>query len=216
MTTSRPVVVVLSGGLDSTVTLALAVARHGADQVRALGADYGQRHVRELRAAQVVAAHYGIPYETCDLRGLLTGSALLGEGEVPHGHYAAPSMEQTVVHGRNLLFASVAVSAAGPGGEVWLGVHSGDHYIYPDCRPSFWAPFSTAVRLAYKVSVVTPLILGSKTDAVRRGVAQGAPLHLTWSCYEGGELHCGQCGTCVERREAFAEARHPDPTDYAA
>lgn len=206
-------VVVLSGGVDSTVTLARVLNEPG-PPVIALSFDYGQTHRVELASARDVAAYFSIPHEIIDVAGLLRGGSLLGEGEIPLGHYADESMKSTVVHARNMLFASLAVSRAGEGGEVWLGVHGGDHHIYPDCRPTFWEPYSEAVRAAYSVEIVTPYLSADKTEIARDSARFGAPVHLTWSCYQGGPLQCGACGTCVERREAFALAGVPDPTTY--
>lgn len=206
-------VVVLSGGLDSTVTLATAIEQ-GNEAPLAVSFDYGQTHGVELESARAVAAHYHVPLEVIDVRGLLTGGALLGEGDIPTSEYDADTMASTVVHARNMLFASIAVSRAGDGGEVWLGVHGGDHHIYPDCRESFWAPYSLAVRTAYNVDVVLPYLTSSKADIVRSGHKLDAPMELTWSCYKGGSVQCGECGTCLERREAFAAAGVTDLTRY--
>lgn len=210
-------IAVLSGGLDSTVTLtAMKTMQHrGTPTFSALAFDYGQTHRVEIEAAQRVASSLDVPLEVVDVRGLLGGpSSLLGVGEIPEGHYADDSMKSTVVHARNMLFASLAISRAGEGGGVWLGVHGGDHHIYPDCRPSFWEPFSQAVQAAYGVEMRLPYLYADKAQIVREGAALGAPMGLTWSCYKGGELHCGSCGTCIERREAFELAGVTDPTNY--
>jgi 7-cyano-7-deazaguanine synthase len=210
--------VILSGGLDSTSALALTLAGpdpHEDERVAAISFDYGQRHRRELHAAAGVAGHYGIGHRVVELHGLLHGSALLGEVEVPEGHYAAESMKATVVQGRNLLFASVAIaSSTSPGDTLVVGVHAGDHPVYPDCRPDFWHHLAELGK-AYGVDVVAPFVNLSKAEVVKIGSRLGAPLHLTWSCYQGGERHCGRCGTCVERAEAFQLAGVADPTDYA-
>lgn len=203
----------LSGGLDSTSALAAALQEH--DDVRAWTVLYGQRHARELDAAQAVADHYSIPCQAIDARGLLTGSSLLDGTPVPHGHYAADTMRATVVNGRNLLFAALVIARAQPGDEVWLGVHGGDHHIYPDCRPDFIDPLALAVHAAYGIAIRAPFLHTDKAGAASLGHTLGAPLHLTWSCYEGGQTHCGRCGTCVERAEAFHLAGIPDPTQYA-
>jgi 7-cyano-7-deazaguanine synthase len=207
--------VVLSGGLDSTCALALTIDSNP-ERVEAISFDYGQRHVKELERARVIAAHYGIAHTIINLRGVIPfgESALVGQTPVPEGHYAEDSMKATVVPGRNLLFASVAVAHAQPGDSIVFGVHAGDHPIYPDCRPEFWADLADAVERAYIVSIETPFVLMSKADLVARGAYLNAPLAATWSCYQGGEIHCGKCGTCVERAEAFALADIPDPTDY--
>jgi 7-cyano-7-deazaguanine synthase len=204
------VTVMLSGGLDS----ACAAAVSGA--TAAVAFNYGQRHVRELEAARDVAAAMGMRLSVVNLAGLLHGSALLGDGPVPHGRYDAPSMAATVVPGRNLLFAAAAVASlpAGASHRLVAGVHAGDHPVYPDCRPAFWSALGEAVR-AYGVRLDTPFIAMTKAEALAAGAAAGAPVGLTWSCYEGGSVHCGRCGTCVERAEAFDLAGIGDPTRYA-
>lgn len=197
--------VVLSGGVDSTVTLARAMREGG--RVQAITFDYGQRHAREIQAARDVADHYGVPHQVIQVPpGVLTGSSLTGDGDLPTGEYGRETMSSTVVHGRNLLFASLALSYAGPGSVVWFGVHSGDHHLYPDCRPEFWVDLYRLARDTYDVHLRAPFVLANKADIVREGLALDAPLHLTWSCYAGGERPCGECGTCLERAEAFREA----------
>lgn len=206
--------VILSGGLDSTTALALARESAPGEDVAAVSFNYGQRHARELAAAAAVTAHYRIRHQVIDLSGLLHGSALLGETDVPEGHYAADTMTATVVNGRNLLFAAAAIATTKPGDTVWTGVHAGDHPIYPDCRPEFWVALATAAE-AYDVRVTAPFITLPKSEVVYIGDKVDAPLELTWSCYQGGDLHCGRCGTCVERAEAFDAAGVTDPTTYA-
>lgn len=204
--------VLFSGGMDSTALLVRAARQHGADQIRAVSFDYGQRHARELRAAEQIAARLGIDHFVLNLRGLLTGSALLGQGDIPHGHYADESMAATVVPGRNLLFAAAVIAQARAGDAIMLGVHAGDHPVYPDCRPSFVRALADAAQ-AYDVAVFAPWVNITKAEIVE--AEPDAPYGLSWSCYEGGALHCGACGTCVERREAFELADMPDPTSYA-
>lgn len=200
-----------SGGLDSTALLTRAVRDHGAEHTQAVSIWYGQKHRNELDAAERIAASLGVQWGTLDLTGLLSGSALLGDGPVPEGHYAAPSMASTVVHGRNLLFASALIGRARPGDEVWLGVHAGDHHVYPDCRPEFIEHLA-ATAATYDVTVRAPWV--DMTKAAVIAAEPTAPYELTWSCYNGRELHCGRCGTCVERAEAFALAGVTDPTHY--
>lgn len=210
--------VVLSGGMDSTVALAVANSElQPGDTIQAVSFAYGQRHKKELTAAQAVAHYFTVPHRVISLDGLMSGSALLYGGEVPHGHYAEENMKATVVQGRNLLFASAAVAATGTdeNPKVWLGVHAGDHPIYPDCRPEFWDRLRGLVKDAYGVALYTPFLNISKAEVAKVGHRLGAPLGLTWSCYEGGEIHCGRCGTCVERAEAISLAGVPDPTPYA-
>lgn len=200
-----------SGGLDSTALLTRAVRCHGAEDVQAVSIQYGQRHRNELDAAERIAATLGVPWGTLDLTGLLSGSALLSDEPVPEGHYAAPNMAATVVHGRNLLFAAALISRARPGDAVWLGVHAGDHPVYPDCRPAFIDALAMTAS-TYDVTVRAPWVRISKADII--AAEPDAPYDLTWSCYKGGEIHCGKCGTCVERAEAFSLAGVPDPTRY--
>lgn len=208
--------VVLSGGLDSTSALAVTLEGTDPSRVVAVSFDYGQRHRRELDAAAAVALHYGIQHRVIDLAGLLHGSALLGVVAVPEGHYAEQTMAATVVQGRNLLFASVAIASSRPGDTLVLGVHAGDHPIYADCRPEFWHHLNEAAAAAYGVQVTVPFVDLDKAQVVAVGHGAGAPLALTWSCYAGGpSRHCGRCGTCVERAEAFHLAGIPDPTAYA-
>lgn len=201
-----------SGGMDSTALIYRAVERYGPEQVRAVSFDYGQTHNdRELEAARTIAAGLGVERVTIDLTGMMSGSALLGSGTIPDGHYSDETMSATVVNGRNLLFASAVIAQTSPGDEVWLGMHSGDHPIYADCRPDFVEGLAQAAR-AYGVTVLAPWVHVSKADIL--DLEPGAPYGLTWSCYKGGEVHCGTCGTCVERREAFTWAGLTDPTTY--
>lgn len=205
-------VVSLSGGMDSTATATRAVAQVGSTNVVAVSFDYGQRHRVELMAAARVAGHLGVNHTILNLTGLLHGSALLGESEVPEGHYAEATMKSTVVNGRNLLFAAALIAQTQPGDTVVLGVHAGDHPVYPDCRPEFIDAVRAAAT-AYDVAVDAPWVHLPK-DGIITAVPD-APYHLSWSCYQGGEVHCGRCGTCVERAEAFHLAGVTDPTVYA-
>jgi 7-cyano-7-deazaguanine synthase len=205
-------VVVLSGGLDSCVAASLA-AESGA--TRAISIDYGQRHRKELIAARAVADRLGIEHRLIDATGLLSGSALLGEHDIPTGRYDDASMTATVVHGRNLLLASIAIASTRRGDTIWVGVHAGDHPIYADCRPAFWHALTELAMEAYTVGVYAPFLEWSKAQIVKAGRDVGAPMALSWSCYEGKGIHCGKCGTCVERAEAFAVAGVDDPTEYA-
>jgi 7-cyano-7-deazaguanine synthase len=207
--------------MDSSTLLAEA-AQTGTARL-AVSIDYGQRHVREIAAAVVVAVHYGVELVALDLTGWgsrLTGSALTDPNvEVPHGHYADESMRATVVPNRNatLLSAAAGVAQARGCDRVLTAVHAGDHPIYPDCRPEFIAAIARATELATDgaVTIAAPFTHQTKTDIARLAGKLGVPIALTWSCYEGGDAHCGQCGTCIERREALRDAGVPDPTAYA-
>jgi len=212
---------IYSGGVDSTVLLAHLLAE--GREVHCLSVDYGQRHRRELEAARAICAHYGVDHRLADLRALapLFGSnALTGGVKVPEGHYEEESMKATVVPNRNMLLISVATAWAVSlrAESVAYGAHGGDHAIYPDCRPEFAEALDRAVRLAdwHEVRLERPFVKMDKAAIVRRGAELDVPFGLTWSCYVGGERHCGKCGTCVERKEAFRLAGVTDPTDYAA
>lgn len=214
------IVALLSGGLDST-TLVAKLLRDG-HLVCGIGFDYGQRHSRELESARDVADFLGITFRVCDLRGVqefISGSSQTSpEIDVPEGHYADESMRVTVVPNRNMIMASVAAGWATSldFDGIALAVHAGDHAIYPDCRPAFIERLESALSYAnYKpLAVWAPFLNMSKADIVREGASYMAPFWLTWSCYKGGLRHCGKCGTCVERREAFQLAGVQDPTEY--
>jgi 7-cyano-7-deazaguanine synthase len=218
------VVTTLSGGLDST-TLAYELAAEGHDLV-ALSFDYGQRHAKEIDFAARTAARLGAEHHVVDLGSVapqLSGSALTSDDvEVPEGHYTDASMAVTVVANRNAIMLSIAVGAAVSRGAeaVAAAVHAGDHIVYPDCRPEFIEAIQHEARVANEgfiadgFEVRAPFLLIGKDEIVRRGAALGVPFEDTWSCYVGGEVHCGRCGTCVERREAFDLAGVADPTTY--
>lgn len=210
--------VLLSGGLDSTVALAACE-----EPVIALSANYGQRHRdRELRAAASVAEFYNVHHYTLDLRSwgaMLPGGALTdARVDVPRTKYDPASMADTVVPNRNatLLMAAVGVAMAHGIDEVVAAVHGGDHNLYADCRPEFFAAAYATAQYATEgaVGIAAPFLHQSKADIVRNGDALAVPFELTWSCYNGGAHHCGVCGTCTERREAFKLAGVPDPTRY--
>ncbi len=189
--------------------------------------DYGQRHDRELAFAVRAAHHLDARHHLVDLSALasvLTGSALTDMTiDVPDGHYRDESMRATVVPNRNAIFLSVATGLAVAIGAdtVAIAVHAGDHPIYPDCRPAFITAFEQQARLANEgfshpdLRIEAPFLASTKVDIVRLGAELGVDLAATWSCYRGGDRHCGTCGTCVERREAFRDAGVIDPTSYA-
>lgn len=214
-----PVAVLLSGGIDSTT--ALAVANRDEDPQLAVSVDYGQRHVKELEAAKQVAEFYGVKHVILDMTGwgtLLSGSLTDPDVEVPSGNYDEDNMSVTVVPNRNATMLMAASGIADSFGlkEVWTAVHAGDHTIYPDCRPEFIESASNTAFLGTggSVSIKAPFGKVSKTEIVRIGGEIGAPLGLTWSCYRGLEVHCGECGTCRERKEAFNDSGVNDPTEY--
>ena len=185
--------------------------------------DYGQRHAKELEFARACAARLGVPFDLIDMRSVgahLTGSALTDDLDVPDGHYAEETMKVTVVPNRNAIMLAIAfgVAAAKGADAVATAVHGGDHFIYPDCRPAFTEAFEAMQKAALDgyadIRLYTPFVYVPKSDIVTEGAAHGTPFEETWSCYKGGAVHCGRCGTCVERREAFAIAGVEDPTVY--
>lgn len=213
--------VVCSGGLDS-VSLAHVLAAQG-NLSRLVSFDYGQRHRKELDSASACATRLNVPHHVIDLRSVgasLTGSALTDDVDVPDGHYAEETMRVTVVPNRNAIMLTIAYGIAAAQGDdhVATAVHGGDHFIYPDCRPAFTEAFDAMQQAALDgyadIRLYTPFVHLTKADIVKAGQAANTPFDLTWSCYKGGEHHCGRCGTCVERREAFALAGVADPTTY--
>jgi 7-cyano-7-deazaguanine synthase len=219
-----PGLVVLSGGLDSTVCMAVA-ARDGAGAPVALSFDYGQRHRVELDRAAAVAEHYGADHLTVALDLSLWGGSALTDGsiDVPRaadGESTQATIPLTYVPARNLIFLSVAAGVAEARGldAIYLGVNALDYSGYPDCRPEFIESFTGTAALALKrgvegdpLRVETPLIDLTKAGIVKLGFELGAPIELTWSCYRGGDTPCGDCDSCRLRAKGFAEAGVPDP-----
>lgn len=213
-------VLVYSGGMDSTVLLyELKKMRY---EVHALSFHYGQRHAKELHCAKAICFDLGVSHQTVDLTalgGLLGGSCLTDTSiDVPEGHYAEESMKATVVPNRNMIMLSIAAGHAMSikADCVAFAAHAGDHAIYPDCRKAFSDSLQHTIGLAdwHKVRLHRPYIDQTKTDIAKRGFLAGVPFEKTWSCYKGNEKHCGKCGTCIERKEAFEQAGLIDRTEY--
>ena len=213
-------VVLFSGGLDSTV-LVYDLLNEGAD-LKLLSIDYGQRHEKELKSSSEIAESLELKHEILRLpmlNNLLGGSALTDPSILlPEGHYAEDSMKATVVPNRNMILLSLAAGHAISlqFDTVAYAAHAGDHTIYPDCRPEFATAIDQALKLCdwNTVSLYRPFIQLSKQDLVRKGNELGVPFEKTWSCYAGNDKHCGKCGTCVERKEAFELVGLLDPTEY--
>ncbi len=215
--------IIYSGGLDSTVLL-YHLLNQG-HQVQALTVAYGQRHFVEMKHAAKICRNLCVEWRLADLRpiqGLIGTSSQTNTAiPVPHGHYAEESMKATVVPNRNMIMLAVAGgwAIATKCDFIAYGAHAGDHAIYPDCRDEFVNPLEQALLNAdwHKVQILRPFIGKTKANIVEIGAALGVPFEDTWSCYEGeGKEHCGKCGTCVERREAFQIAEVADPTTYKA
>ena len=214
------VCVLLSGGMDSVTAFHAALAEH--EVVAALSFDYGAKHnAREIPWAAWHAGRAQVPHEVIALdfiNRLFQSDLLKSGGEIPDGHYAEASMKQTVVPFRNAILLAIATGYAesiGAQGLV-IAAHGGDHAIYPDCREPFMQAMGQAMAEGTyaKIELLRPFIATDKAGIARLGTQLGIDYATTWSCYKGGERHCGTCGTCVERREAFLLAGLADPTDY--
>lgn len=214
------VCVLLSGGMDSVTVLYEATGTH--EVMGTLSFDYGSKHNgKELPFAGEHAARLGIPHHVVKLGfmdELFQSDLLKSGGDVPDGHYEEESMKRTVVPFRNGIMLAIAAGyAESVGAEaVVIAAHAGDHAIYPDCRESFMEAMGSAMeRGTYPgIRLLRPFIGEDKAGIAKRGAELGVDFSRTWSCYKGGEIHCGTCGTCVERREAFLLAGVPDPTQY--
>ena len=213
------VVALHSGGLDSTVMLA-HLLKNG-HEVKAISFNYGQKHSRELEAASNICSIFHIPQQVVNLtalRPLLNSVLTRDEQPVPEGTYTDEVMKATVVPNRNMIMLSIAAAWAISlkFNFISYAAHAGDHTIYPDCQPDFatWLAGALARCDFHKVLLLTPFIQVTKANIVKLGASIHAPMFETWSCYKGGALHCGKCGTCVERREAFALAGIVDSTQY--
>lgn len=212
----------LSGGMDSATLLWHVMEERDGDPI-ALSFHYGQRHSVELDHAWKLAELADVEHHVIDLRTvgvLLHGSSLIDMGvPVPDGHYAEETMKATVVPNRNAMMLNIgaAVAIGNKADKVYAGMHAGDHPVYPDCRPEFVEALNAQLHVGTEdaVSVEAPFIVMTKADICKMGAALDVPFGDTWSCYKGnGPNHCGRCGTCTERIEAFRIAGVPDPTTY--
>jgi len=215
------VIVLVSGGMDSVA--ALYDARTSHEVVAAVSFNYGSKHnLREIPFAERHCEKLGVLHRVIPLafmNELFTSHLLASGGEIPDGHYEEQTMKQTVVPFRNGIMLAIAggyAESIGAGGLV-IAAHAGDHAIYPDCRETFMQSMGAALRSGTyaEVELLRPFIALNKAEVARRGHDLGVDFAQTWSCYKGGAIHCGTCGTCVERREAFLVAGLPDPTEYA-
>jgi 7-cyano-7-deazaguanine synthase len=215
------VVVLCSGGMDSVTALHWARPRHDVRAV--LSFDYGAKHNhREIPFAVAHARLVGARHQTIPLAFIgehFASDLLQSGGDIPEGHYADENMKRTVVPFRNGIMLAVAggfAESCGAEGLV-IAAHGGDHAIYPDCREEFMRAMGDALRLGTYagIQLLRPFIALNKGQIAAEGAKLGVDFAQTWSCYKGGVVHCGKCGTCVERREAFAQAGVPDPTVYA-
>lgn len=208
--------------MDSVTALHHAAQEH--EVVSALSFDYGSKHnTSEIPYASWHSGQLGIPHTVVALpfiNGHFASDLLQSGGEIPDGHYAEANMVRTVVPFRNGIMLAIAAGFAESRGAEGLVIaaHSGDHAIYPDCREPFMQAMATAICSGtYSgIGVLRPFITTDKAGIAKRGAELGVDFARTWSCYKGGTVHCGTCGTCVERREAFLLAGINDPTTYLA
>ena len=214
-------VVIYSGGMDSFTILNRAY-KEGYD-LYALTFDYGQKHRKEIAFASDVCQQLDINHRIIDITAinqLLQSSSLTSDKEIPEGHYEAANMKSTVVPNRNMILLSLAIGYAVDIGanKVFYGAHSGDHAIYPDCRPDFVLAMNKVAKLAnYEpVDIVTPYLNSDKAEILADGLSMGLDYSHSWTCYNGRAKACGKCGSCVERLEAFAANNTTDPLPYEA
>jgi 7-cyano-7-deazaguanine synthase len=215
-------VVIYSGGLDSTTLL--YQLRDQGYEVKTLSVDYGQRHrQRESAAAAAICDRLGVERRVVNLASLVDflGKNSLSDHsvDVPEGRYKRSSMQVTTVPNRNMILVSVGIAWAISlqYDSVAFGAHGGRYSPYPDCQPAFAQAMHQAAGLCdwKKIAVLAPFVTWHKGDIVKRAAELGVPFELTWSCYKGGKTHCGRCGTCIDRREAFTKADLVDPVEYA-
>lgn len=212
-------VVIYSGGMDSFTVLNKAL--QDGLEVYPVTFNYGQRHVKEIDYAKRVCRELNLIHQITDISAIsnmLQGSSLTSDIDVPEGHYSDEMMKSTVVPNRNMIMLSIAIGyAVSIGAEkVYFGAHSGDHAIYPDCRPIFVEKMNEVSRIANyeSVEITTPYLNKDKGAILADGIKIGLDYNLTWTCYNGREKPCGKCGACVERLESFEINGVVDPVDY--
>lgn len=222
--------VLLSGGVDSTTCLGIAIDKYGSENVLALSVSYGQKHIKEIEAARQIASHYGVELLELDLSKMFEFSncSLLSKSdtEIPHEEYAKQLEKtdgapvSTYVPFRNGLFLSsaAAIAVSRDCEEIYYGAHADDAAgnAYPDCSEAFNSAMGRAIYLGSgnMVKVVAPFVGKTKADVVGMGLKLKVPYELTWSCYEGGDKPCGSCGTCIDRKRAFELNGVKDPAAY--
>lgn len=219
------IVIALSGGIDSATMLASLLEEEW--EVFCCSFYYGSKHGKyEFKAAEEIVKFYQqqghkihhLKFDLTEIFKNIQSSLLLSGGEIPEGHYNDVSMKQTVVPGRNTIFASImmGIAESNEAKYIALGVHQGDHFIYPDCRDEYVDALDTLVETATenKVGVLCPFSDATKQDIIEYAIIHRVPIHLTRTCYKDQELSCGKCGSCVERLEAFEKLNHKDPIKY--
>lgn len=213
-------VIILSGGMDSAVLLASQLSRKA--MLSAISFDYGAKHNHcEIPMASAMCRHYRVPHHVVALpfvADLFSSDLLLTGNDVPDGAYDAENMKQTVVPFRNGIMLAIAAGFAGSvnAARVLIGSHSGDHVIYPDCRPAFNEAMGAAIAAGtdHQVTLEAPFAGMDKRDIGDLGRQLGVDFRQTWTCYRGGAIHCGTCGACDERKYALRYTEGMDPTEY--
>lgn len=216
------VVIIYSGGMDSTVLLYELVLSRGPENVLAISFDYKSKHNdEEFKRARATTKLLGVEHKRISLGEVskhLKSNLLKSGGKIPEGHYAESNMKKTVVPFRNGIMLAIACGIAESWGakHVAIGNHAGDHAIYPDCRATFIESMNEAMAYGTyeSVKILSPFKFMSKADIADRGNDLGVDWKKSYSCYKGGKVHCGKCSTCFERREAFVLANVKDPTKY--
>jgi len=218
-------VLILSGGADSS-TLGYWLKSQGYQDLICVTFNYGQKQIIEIESAKKIAKNLNAVHHIIDvtfLKQFLKGSSLTDENiNVPHGAYTKENMSITVVPNRNTMLLSIAWSIAcvEKADVLAYGAQCGDHYLYPDTRPDYFNAINLALRLGTEdcrnenLELIAPLLKKSKAEVVKLGIDLGVPFEDTWSCYEGGDIHCGKCGACQNRIQGFIEADIMDPTKY--
>ena len=230
MLKNKKAVVLFSGGVDSTTCLGIAIQKYGVDNVLALSLSYGQKHSKEIECANKIVEHYGVDHIKQDLSSIMQFSncSLLKHSteDIKHGSYDEQIKEhgegpvETYVPFRNGLMISCAsaIALSFNADVIYYGAHSDDSAgsAYPDCSPAFWEAMNQAIYLGSgdKLRLEAPLLMMNKTEVVKTGLDLGVPYELTWSCYEGDDLACGECGTCIDRIRAFKDNGVKDLIEY--
>lgn len=219
-------VLALSGGIDSITTLAYLLEQ--GYQVHCILFQYGSKHNSyELEAARELIDHFSQKYpeqvgssyiDLTPVFSCMNSNLLQGQGEIPEGHYTKETMSQTVVPARNIIFLSImaGIAESEEASSIALGIHQGDHAIYPDCRTEFYKAMDSAIYLGTdrQIEIIAPFVDCNKTDIIRWGLEYLVPYEYTRTCYKEQEKPCGRCGSCIERLEAFQSLDTTDPVNY--
>ena len=220
-------ILILSGGLDSS-TLAYWLKVNGYNDLVCVTFNYGQKQIIELKSAQAISARIGATHHIVDISfirnflGNSKSSLTNPDIAVPHGEYTKENMQSTVVPNRNSMLLTTAwtIACIEQADALAYGAHGGDHYVYPDTRPDFFNAINLSLRLGTEdsrkdnLNLIAPFLYWDKAAIVKEGHKLGVPFELTWTCYEGGEIHCGLCGACHQRKKGFTDAGIIDPTKY--